>query len=305
LALPALLATASTAGAGPDEPTPVGATPALAESASPSPTASAQPDVLAGAETTQLLALINAHRATHSLRPVMLDDALTAIAQPHTAAMVKANRLFHNDALFTRETHRRLGIKIFGENVGYGASVADNHDGFLASKLHHDNIDNPAFVLIGLGVARSSDRRVWVTEDFGSARTAPVTTPSPTRAAPPSPRPRPASATPAASASAPRRPRAVATTTPARRPSTVRAAPGPVVASPAARTAPVLTLDREPRLLAAPRSPAGASLVIPGKGRQVRTRAASAGLAATLATAAGLAVASQLPVARRRRRAVR
>ncbi len=162
----------------PREPLPIGPQTPLAPvppPAVPNPPVAVPParpptSAVTGQEPAELLRLINAHRTTHRLRPVTLDPELSAIAQVHTAAMVRADRLFHNEPLFSRESHRRLGIGTFGENVGFGYSVADNHEGFLASPYHHASVDGANYVLVGLAVARSADGRIWVTEDFGSAR---------------------------------------------------------------------------------------------------------------------------------------
>jgi len=142
-------------------------------------------------EVGEALALINAARRARGVRPLVPDAALSEIARAHTATMIARNLLHHNDSLFTREAHQRLGIKIFGENVGVGSGVADNHDGFMNSRYHRENIENASFVLVGLAVGRSADGRVWVTQDFGTVRIGGTvgTAPRPVAISPSAPRP--------------------------------------------------------------------------------------------------------------------
>ncbi|HVF19087.1 MAG TPA: CAP domain-containing protein [Mycobacteriales bacterium] len=139
---------------------------------------------LTGGEVAELLSLINGHRRSKGISPVTLDGALSDVARQHTAVMISKNLLHHNDSLFTRAMHQRLGIKLFAENVGYGSGVADNHDGFLNSLHHRENMEGSAYTLVGLAVGRSSDGRIWVTENFGTPRIGGTAVAGPRPAAP-------------------------------------------------------------------------------------------------------------------------
>ena len=68
-----------------------------------------------------------------------------------------------------------------GENVGVGGSIAALHDAFVKSRLHYENLVEPDFDSIGVGVVVRGGR-IWVTENF--LRAAPAgTTPAPAESA--------------------------------------------------------------------------------------------------------------------------
>ena len=242
---------------------------------------------LTGGEVAELLSLINGHRRSKGIRPVALDGALSEVARHHTAWMIAKNLLHHNDSLFTREMHQRLGIKLFAENVGYGSGVRDNHDGFLNSLHHRENMEGAAYTLVGLAVGRSSDGRIWVTENFGTPRIGGTTTVS---------APRPAAPRPAA-VSAPVR----STTQTVVRRAAASAAPAPAAGRKAAAAPALAQLvpaapaprsdDAAVTTQAAP--PAQASIIEFQERSDARSRTApiGAGVAAALATFALVAVA--------------
>jgi hypothetical protein len=148
---------------------------------------------------TQLLALVNAERVANGLEPVTDDPALRGWAEQWSLHMAGTGVLAHNDALFTRSAHSTLRIKVFAENVAWDDAqfgVLGAHNQFRNSPHHHDNMLGSAYRLAGFAVARDSKGRVWVTEDFGTPRTA---------VAAPAPAPRPASR-PVTAAPAPPRP---------------------------------------------------------------------------------------------------
>lgn len=210
------------------------------------------------AGTARLYSLVNAHRRSIGLVPLVADTRLTSIAKTWTLHMAASGDLAHNDALFTKATHTLLGIKRLGENVAFASLGVDRaHVILMQSPPHRANIDNPVYAVGGFAVARDAKGVTWVTEDFGSrpvaaapkpapapaARTAaPAAAPAPARPAAPAPRTRPVAAAPAA-------PPYVAPTAPRRESTTDRvdvpsgpagvaaAAPAGAVPAPAARLA--------------------------------------------------------------------
>ncbi len=229
---------------------------------------------LTGGEVAELLSLINRHRRSVGVGPVTLDPALTEIAKAHTATMIRLNLLHHNDSLFTRTMHQQLGIKLFAENVGYGSGVSDNNDGFLNSLHHRENMEGAAYTLVGLAVGRSSDGRIWVTEDFGTPRAGGTTAAA-------RPDPRPATA-----------PRTTTTTSTRRTTSAPRRAAAPAAPKPKAAAPRVLAAPPAIAQLAANPAPASAP-VIDDTIDEVVTSAvtlAASGRSATAPIGAGVAV---------------
>jgi hypothetical protein len=131
---------------------------------------------------TRLLALVNAERVANGLVPVVDDPALRGWAEQWSLHMAATGVLAHNDALFTRAAHTTLRIKVFAENVAWDDAqfgVVGAHNQFRGSEHHRDNMLGSAYRLAGFAVARDSKGRVWVTEDFGTARTAVAAAPAP------------------------------------------------------------------------------------------------------------------------------
>lgn len=162
---------------------------------------------------------INALRADKGLAPLGVDPELTAIARRWSARMADDGELSHNPNLGNEARDWRM----LGENVGVGPTVESIHRAFVNSPRHYENLVEPAFTLIGVGVVER-DGQIWVTQDFKQPRAA--------RAAPaPAPAPRPAPAAAPAHAPRPPRPAPVRAT---------RAAPAP------APTAPPTTVPAPP-----------------------------------------------------------
>ena len=134
---------------------------------SPAPSASPAPGYSATG-TWQLLALVNKHRRAMGLPALTVDTRLAAIARKHTEQMASSGVLCHNDALFTSASHKSLGMKAFGENVGWNYSVPEQDSAFLHSPLHRANIETGSFRVAGFAVVRGTDGRIWSTEDFGT-----------------------------------------------------------------------------------------------------------------------------------------
>jgi uncharacterized protein YkwD len=158
--------------------TTAGAAPAPAPSRSftPAPAVSAASDMVQYA-----LNQVNAARASYGFAPLSLDSAITAVAYAHAADML-ANGYFSHDSLDGTTYKQRLtnaGISYgwSGENacyLGYGGGVQATldwcHAQFWAEPYpgggnHKDNILNPNFRRIGIGIAVGSNK-VIVVWDF-------------------------------------------------------------------------------------------------------------------------------------------
>jgi uncharacterized protein YkwD len=153
--------------------TPVSATPVPA---TPVPATPGSSDMVQYA-----LNQVNAGRASYGLAPLTLDSALTAVAYGHAADML-ANGYFSHDSLDGTTYKQRLtnaGISYgwSGENacyLGYGGGVQATldwcHAAFWSEPYpgggnHKDNILNPNFRRVGIGIATSSIK-VIVVWDF-------------------------------------------------------------------------------------------------------------------------------------------
>jgi cell division septation protein DedD len=146
------------------------------------------------------VAEINALRASKGLAPLQVNANLVAKARSWSAGMAAAGRIWHSTLSDgVTENWRKLG-----ENVGMGGSVDGLHRAFVNSPHHYENLVDPAFGYVGIGIAMSGDT-IFVTEVFMqlmpskatpvvTTPTVPVMAPKPTTtttARPPAPKPAP------------------------------------------------------------------------------------------------------------------
>ncbi len=143
--------------------------PSHAEDApAPSSTPAAAPAGYVATGTWQLLAEVNATRRQHGLQPLVVDKRLAATARAWAEHLAASATLAHNEPLFSAASHRRLGIKRLGENVGFDVSVKAQHKAFLASPRHRDNVLLASYRVAGFAVVRDKAGHLWSTEDFGT-----------------------------------------------------------------------------------------------------------------------------------------
>jgi hypothetical protein len=183
------------------------------------------------ASEAQFLVLLNQVRAEKGLAPVAPDAQLQTIAREWSAKMAQDGGLSHNPNLPNQVTNWRM----VGENVGVGGSVPQLHAAFVASPHHYENIVEPAFNYVGIGVVETGGQ-IWVTFDFKQSKTAAnvpaAPKPAPKPAAAPKPAPKPAAAAAPKTAPRPAAPTPAPTTVPAPPPTPAPTAP-PTTVDPA------------------------------------------------------------------------
>lgn len=105
--------------------------------------------------------LVNATRATHGLRAMTLNPALTRKAQQWAEHLAGINRLVHSN-LTDGVPGNWLAL---GENVGRGRTIAIVHVAFLNQPQHRELILG-RFNRIGTGVATAANGRIFVVQVF-------------------------------------------------------------------------------------------------------------------------------------------
>jgi uncharacterized protein YkwD len=127
----------------------------------------AEPD-LASTDAT----LINASRAQDGLAPLAVDLRLQAIAQQHAWGMAKHRGLKHNSHLGKEVRRSGMCWRLVGENIGWTrgpfpgqVKASTLHGAYMRSPVHRENILEPRFRLIGVGVVRRRGT-IWNVEDF-------------------------------------------------------------------------------------------------------------------------------------------
>ncbi len=126
------------------------------------------PSGLVDAETT-LLTMVNLARSTEQSPPLVRERELDAVAQRHAEAMLKAKRIAHDagDGLPpARIEAAGLSVLAAGENVAHALDLTRAHRALWASPSHRENLLQPRFDRIGIGIARDPDGSLWVCEVF-------------------------------------------------------------------------------------------------------------------------------------------
>jgi hypothetical protein len=154
---------------------------------------------------------INQLRASRGLNPLVADAELTGQARRWAQVMADDDQLKHASDL---SVGINTGWDVLGENVGvHNLSSAGNlqelFQAFVSSPSHLQNLVDPRFEHVGVGVVHDTSGRIWTAHRFMSVTgTAPPTAaPAPTTppTAAPTPPPAPTAAPPAPATSAPLR----------------------------------------------------------------------------------------------------
>jgi hypothetical protein len=139
----------------------------------------------ASSDEDYFVAKINSIRSSRGLGTLAVDGQLTAVARSWSQHMADDGTLQHNPSLGSQVS----GWRTLGENVGTGPSADSIEAAFENSPHHFENMVDPSFNYIGVGVVQDSSGTYWVTEDFKQSTNAPKPAPAPSRPAPAAPKP--------------------------------------------------------------------------------------------------------------------
>ncbi|HKS91434.1 MAG TPA: CAP domain-containing protein [Tepidiformaceae bacterium] len=118
---------------------------------------------------TALLGLLNQTRRARGLPRLAPSAPLRVAARSHSREMALSGVVGHGSALLQSFLDRLSGLvrpgTLAGENVGCATSVGRVEAAFEASPGHLDNMLNPRFGTVGIGIA-TSPLGLMVTEDF-------------------------------------------------------------------------------------------------------------------------------------------
>jgi uncharacterized protein YkwD len=116
-----------------------------------------------------LLAMVNRARQSEGSSTLVREATLDAIAQRHADLMLKAKRVAHDvgDGLPTARVEATgLAVLAAGENVAHALDLTRAHRALWASPAHRENLLQPRFDRVGIGVAHDPDGSIWVCEVF-------------------------------------------------------------------------------------------------------------------------------------------
>ncbi|KPU27604.1 SCP-like extracellular protein [Caloranaerobacter sp. TR13] len=121
-------------------------------------------------EEQRMVTLINNERIKRNLKPLQVDKELTRVARIKSQDMEKNDYFSHYSPTYGSpfDMMKSFGIKFLaaGENIAANRSIENAHNSFMNSKGHRDNILNPNFTHIGVGIEKSSKYGNLITEMF-------------------------------------------------------------------------------------------------------------------------------------------
>jgi uncharacterized protein YkwD len=122
-----------------------------------------------------LLDLTNAERKNKELAPLTMNQMLVEVARAHSANMAKQQKMEHDlDGKTPYDRIKAAGYKysLGGENIARGLKlpIKSIMELWMKSKVHRENILEPKFTEIGVGIARNDKGEVYYTQVFATPR---------------------------------------------------------------------------------------------------------------------------------------
>lgn len=117
---------------------------------------------------TEILELINSHRATIGLNKLATLNIVSQVAEDHTFYMVETGTVNHdNFQQRVQQLRQNANAKTVGENVAFGfASATGVVNGWLNSPDHKKIIENPEYTHFGISTEANEDGRNYFTHIF-------------------------------------------------------------------------------------------------------------------------------------------
>jgi hypothetical protein len=126
-------------------------------------------DNVAGDEQ-EMLYLVNLERQRRDLKPLVMDKKIRDVARWHSNEMWSLQYFAHDSPIsgspFKRMKSAGVDFGAAGENIALAPDVYMAHQGFMNSPSHKENILNPDFRRIGIGVVSAGVNGEMFTQDF-------------------------------------------------------------------------------------------------------------------------------------------
>lgn len=118
----------------------------------------------------EMLVLINNERTAEGLDPLLWDEHLGKAARNHSADMFKSGYFSHQDldgnSPLKRASEEEPYFIISAENIAYAPTLELAHSGLMESDGHRENILQPAFTRIGIGIIDGGEYGKMFTQVF-------------------------------------------------------------------------------------------------------------------------------------------
>ncbi len=120
----------------------------------------------------KMVNLINQERAKLRVEPVRVDPAMTAVAEAHAKDMFLRHYFSHvtPEGLNAGDRLEKAGIlfTVAGENIAYAPDLMTAHNGLMDSPGHRQNIMDPSFRRIGIGIISTVTWGTMFVQDFAN-----------------------------------------------------------------------------------------------------------------------------------------
>ncbi len=126
-------------------------------------------------EIKEVLRIINGYRAAGGLEPLKINEDLTVIANVRAEEIAWSGNHNHTrpnlQSCFSLMRENGFGTGLAGENIGWGYDSATSVcEAWKASETHYENIMNPEFTEVGIGIAadpKPSGNLCWSNYFYG------------------------------------------------------------------------------------------------------------------------------------------
>lgn len=122
-------------------------------------------------QRSYLLGKINETRANYGVEPVYIDTSLNEFAQAHSTDMAENLFVGHTGTDGRGPNDRKTDFNIktpTGENVALSYDLSSAHEGLMRSASHLQNIIDPDWTRVGIGIKKGSDGYFYVTHEFST-----------------------------------------------------------------------------------------------------------------------------------------
>jgi len=128
-----------------------------------------QPTVRPDLET-EMLGMINEEREKEGLKPLVADPELVEVARSHSMDMFNRGYFSHYSperiSPFDRMKESHITYIKAGENLSMAPTLGSSHRGLMKSPGHRENILQPVFGRVGIGIMDGGRYGLMVTQDF-------------------------------------------------------------------------------------------------------------------------------------------
>lgn len=118
----------------------------------------------------EMLVSINEERQKNGLNPLVVDPLIRNVARAHSMDMLQKGYFGHQDlsgqTAFERMNNAHVEFSVVGENLALAPSVPLAHIGLMNSPSHKENILDPDYNRVGIGILDTGVYGFMITQDF-------------------------------------------------------------------------------------------------------------------------------------------